>query len=286
MKTIVISHVYQQAKPFLKELFESINRQTDKDFDIVIFNYGLDESLASFGYMGLEVPNTSSLGIPEAREWALKYALKCGYDLLILIDADDVMAEDRVEKTKASFSTEFGFYYTDLNVLYQPGVDFFSGNLPNRLSSECDVFECNCVGLSHLAINLKVAAKVIRDLECPLGVIAYDWYLVTILLICGIVGKRVNSTTYYRIYCHNTAGYTNNLDVKHLIKTLNVKRFHYGALESYCTKNGLSKLSILYGEKYRKYTYLHELAKSNNYGALNKYVVKRKKNNSYWWNSI
>ena len=286
MKTILISHVYQKAKPYLADLFDSLNSQTDKDFDVVIFNYGLDEPLSAFGYYGQEVFNVFGYGIPDARDWALKYALEHRYELLVFVDADDVMAPDRIEKTKGAFENGIGFFYTDLHVLSQPQVDFFSGKLPDKLVTWRSILECNFVGLSNFAINVQAASRIIRKISCPIEVVAYDWYLATILLLEGLKGLKVDSITFYRLHDLNTAGRTNEINSEILFKTVTVKMRHYKAVKGYCVSNGITKLSTLYEERYLKYKNLYESAREEGFDVLKDSLNVGGCESSYWWNLI
>ncbi|TCI05419.1 glycosyltransferase family 2 protein [Corallincola luteus] len=286
MKTIVITHVYQQASPYLRELFDSIDAQTDREFDLLAFNYGLNKPLSFYGFNGEEVSNDLNLGLPDARDWALRYALSHDYELLILIDADDVMAVDRVEKTKADFDDKVGFYYTGLRLLSDTQRDFFDGQLPKEVTTAQTLFSHNFVGLSHFALNVKLAANAIRQMDCPLDVIAYDWFLASVLLLNGLKAKQVDTSTYYRIYDQNTAGFTNQLTPEKLRRTIEVKAIHYRVMSEYCYKRALRRESLSYRKQQKYYDKLLQQLDSNGDVFTEKLLSTVNSTSAYWWSAI
>ncbi|USD37742.1 glycosyltransferase family A protein [Ferrimonas sp. SCSIO 43195] len=286
MRTLVVTHVYQQAKPYLTELFASIAAQTDQNFDCVAFNYGLDAPLTQFGFVGTEVANEHNLGIPDARDWALRYALEQGYELAIFIDADDVMAADRVARTKAAYSDEYGFYYTGLNLLSNRQRDFFEGQQPSQVTSVDALMAHNFVGLSHFALNVKAAAAVIEAMTCPLDVVAYDWFLTSALLLNGLKGKRVDSTTYYRIYEQNTAGFTNSLTPEKLKRTVEVKAIHYRVMTEYCRAHGFSAMLTAYADRRHHYQGLLAQLEAETPAQMRQRLTTIHPTNAYWWSAI
>lgn len=234
MKTLVITHVYEIALPYLSDMFKSLQSQTDSDFDLVVFNYGLTRSLSEFGFFGKEVKNELGLGIPDARDWAMKYAKDNDYDLAIFIDADDVMSTDRIEKTKVcyqDYGDTFGFFYTELYLLHAKNEDFFRGSLPRSVDDYSVVERTNCIGLSNFAINVKACERVIERLDVPDYVLAYDWYFSSLLLLNGIRGCLIPTKTYYRIHDLNLAGNTSEPELEVIKRTVSVKSAHYQALK-------------------------------------------------------
>lgn len=293
MKTVVITHVYKIAEPFLLDMFNSVNRQSDKDFDFVVFNYGISQPLSQFGFFGKEVENKWGLGVPDARDWAMKYALDNNYDLAIFIDADDTMAEDRVEVTKKTFEKvkgQYGFYYTSLNFMHLPESDFFSGALPFEITSYNDVENSNCVGLSNFAIDVKKCSNVISKLNVPSYVLAYDWYFVSLLLMNGVSGMQVPTKTFYRIHSQNIAGDTNKISLDIIKRTVSVKQAHFQALLEFLNINcnnvdydTLEKTS----ESAKKYSDLKiVVARINDVSELNVITHVNKSNSSHWWSII
>lgn len=292
MKTLVVTHVYEQALPYLSDLFKSISCQSDMEFELVVFNYGLSEPLSQHGFFGVEVGNKWGYEIPDARDWAMRYAVENCYDLAIFIDADDTMSPDRVKQSKLCHLTNkdaYGFYYTGLYFMDDPEKDFFSGDLPKCIESFKTIKSSNCVGLSNFAINVSACKNVVNKLKTPKSVIAYDWYFASILLMNNVRGCLVDAKTYYRIYRQNTAGETSTLNLKTIRRTIEVKQAHFSALLDYYNNESIinKELYLLFSNNVKKYDELTKVFQCvNNVNQIELSSQLKLSKNTYWWGII
>jgi len=109
MKTLLVSFVYPIIRQYLRDFFISLNNQTIKEFDTIIFDDNFNENLKKYGYDGKILYNTDELNIFEVRKLIIDYSIENNYDLLIFADADDVMAKNRVENIIKSYEVNISF---------------------------------------------------------------------------------------------------------------------------------------------------------------------------------
>ena len=120
MKTCITTVIYTQAKPYLQELLGSVDNQSDSDFDLLIIN----DNYSTNELEKLNLPESAvvvdchekHLSIVGTRIEMLRQAKQLGYDLAILVDADDACSATRVadykkayelDKTKVFFYNKF-----------------------------------------------------------------------------------------------------------------------------------------------------------------------------------
>ncbi len=278
MKTILASFIYPAIRQYLKDFFSSLNNQTVKNFDVVIFDDNFNEDLKRYGYEGKPIYNTDALNIFEVRKMIIDYSILNNYDLLIFADADDIMAKNRVEIIIESYEHNVSFFYNDLYLLSDRNTDFFKGKLPNRISDLEKITEYNFLGMSHTALNLKKDREILKNMPITNKMIAFDWYIHSYILSKGGNGKRVNSKTYYRIYDNNIAGSTNYLTDKKLRIGLKVKKYHYDFMKQFNEGYETLEYKILKLEKKLKNTDLKE--------KYIKYINSKYSDSVFWWENI
>ncbi|HDZ17407.1 hypothetical protein LCGC14_0630140 [marine sediment metagenome] len=278
MKTLLVSFVYPIIKQYLKDFFISLDNQTTEEFDTLIFDDNLSEDLKSHGYDGMTMYNTDELNIFEVRKLIIDHSIKHNYDLLIFADADDVMANDRVEILIKSYEKSVSFFYNDLYLLSNKETDFFKGKLPKKIENLEKIKNYNFIGMSHTALNVRKERENLKIMPITDRMIAYDWYVHSYLLSKGGCGKKVNTKTYYRIYSNSTAGYTNYLTDKKLRTGLKVKKYHYDFMKQFDDKYKVLLEKILLLEE-----------KINNPDFKKKYIKYINSNYSdsvFWWENI
>jgi hypothetical protein len=105
--------------------------------------------------------------------------------------------------------------------------------LPPKTENVDLILECNYLGLSNCAINMKRISREFVDSLYEGRTEIFDWYLFSRILLNGGKGKRINGTaTLYRLYDNNIVGipkYTK----KALEKEKKIKIEHYQLLKKY-----------------------------------------------------
>lgn len=263
---------------YLDDFFSSLNNQTIDDFDKLIFNDNFNKDLRNYRYNEKVIFNENDLGIIEARKFIIDYAIEHDYDLLIFADADDVMANDRVEKLIASYEKEVSFLYNNFYYLSNKEEDFFNGKLPSEVKYLDRIKEYNFLGMSHTAINLQKEKEVLRKMPIKNKIIAFDWYLYSYLLFNGAYGKKVNTKCYYRLYDEMTAGETKTLTAEKLDTGIKIKKSHYDIMK---------RFDESYSELLEKIIKLEK--KLNDEEFKQRYVQYINQNfsdSSFWWENI
>lgn len=237
MKVLVATVVYNQALEYINDCLESITDQTVSDFDIIIVNDDIErkqlENNSGFFLDILRdrltvIDTCSTLQIYELRIKMLEYAKQNKYDLVVMIDCDDMCELNRVERYIDEYNSEYTFFYNEL-------VDFDKKQVMPELPVYTDkldqILKYNYLGMSNTGINInKLTDDFIMSLYNGKTSI-FDWYLFTKLVLIEGKGKKVKGTlTYYRIHRNNIA----QLNIKNesaLKKEQMVKIEHYSLLE-------------------------------------------------------
>lgn len=227
---------YKQAKCYISDCLKSIINQTMSDFDVLILLDDIDlttfckenkEQLSRLDGRFYIVSTNSKMKIYQLRVEMIRYAYDNKYDLLILIDCDDICACNRVEEYINQFLPEYSFFY---NELVDFGGNSIMPNLPDETVHLNQLLESNYLGLTNTALNInKLSLEIINKLEDGKTNI-FDWYLFTVLLLKHAKGKKIKGTrTFYRLYEDNIAGKGNSSIIE---REYNVKIEHYSLLES------------------------------------------------------
>lgn len=271
----LVSFVYPLIEKYLEEFFLSLKSQNAEKVDYIIIDDKYNKKIKNFSGTILKAPD--NLSIVEVRTWIIEKLIKEEYELVIFLDADDIMDRNRINKIIEEYEKtdkKYGFYYNHFFLLKEK-KDFYRGQLPNILTDIEQILNGNCIGMSHTAINLKIVKKALKNFLPPSNIIAYDWLLHSFLLLNGFKGKKVDTITYYRIYENNIAGKIENNEKKILLG-LKVKRNHYFELKKY---------NEIFIKKYLEILQTEEYILKN---GIEKYMelLKNGKKEVYWWKNI
>ena len=273
--------MFPAMKKFLNDYLKSLEKQTDKNFDLIIVNDGL----SGFGrsakrYRLNNIQEIKGGGsIAKNRELGINYVKNKGYDYLIFTDSDDFFAHNRVKK-----SVELLKYYdivvNDLTTVSAKGKTlnklYFSKRLKNLFKIRCDfIKDKNIFGLSNTAIRVGCLE---RKTNFQNDLIAVDWNLFYGLLKNGCSAIFSNETeTFYRIYKGNTVGLS-PVSKKNISQRAAAKFRHYLILSQ--SDKSYKSLAIGFGELIKK---------MNNKNFKNKYLNKIKSsciNKPFWWEEV
>ncbi len=276
-KICLVSFIYPLIEEYLEEFIESLNGQIFRNIDFIIVDDKYNKNLKN--YKGIIFKAPEKLNIIEVRSWIIKKLIELKYDLVIFIDADDIMENNRIEEIiKEYIKTEgkYGFYYNDLYLLEDKNKNFYKGKLPSEIINYTEVLNGNCVGMSHTAINLALVKKSLKKFNPSKEVIAYDWLLHTYLLLNGYRGKKVNTKTYYRIYENNIAGKVEITDKK-ILTGIKVKKEHYKFFKDY---------NEIFRKKYEEILEIENFILKNGIVEYQKILENEKIEKIYWWENI
>jgi hypothetical protein len=278
LKTLIAVFIYPKAVDFFEDYLKSLENQTIKKFDFLIFDDNSNINVELNYFNSKIIKNINEFTIAESRKYAIDYSIKMDYDLLIFSDVDDIMANDRIEKTINTFDENISFYYNDIFLLSNKKVNFFNTRLPDKVDKIDDLIYYNFLGLSNTAINIKKEKEKLRKMVIDKNIKAFDWYLYSYLLLNGGNGKKINTKTYYRIYENNIAGDTKLLTKSKLMVGIDIKKTNYRLM---------NKLDSSYEKLYFDVLELEEKLKSEYF--INKYinyVNENYPNCVFWWENI
>jgi len=118
MKVAFGTVIYKQAREYFDDLMYCVFHQTDSEFDVLIVNdnYSKDElknlNMDADVFVDLEPRHVS---IAQTRIEMIRAAKNAGYDLLVVSDADDTFALNRIEEYKKAYQLDksYAFYYNE-----------------------------------------------------------------------------------------------------------------------------------------------------------------------------
>ena len=228
----IYSVVYPAALPFLDDLFKCLEKQTDKEFDVILVNDGIPELVEFISNYNLKFNILNVFGsFAKNREETLLYS-KSKYENIIFLDSDDYCDENRVEVSK-KLLLNHKIVVSNLTLVNSEGKLMIK-NVFSKELKEGDMIDVNFVqgknilGFSNTAIQSNIIPDDINLID---DLIAVDWSFFTILLSHGNKAYFTNRfQTYYRQYDKNLAG-LKSLNKEKLLRGLDVKNAHLDCLK-------------------------------------------------------
>jgi len=228
VETVFFTVCYPKALIYLDDFFQSLLKQTDRDFDVLVVNDScgpLESRLKPYGNLQIiEVPATGSLA--QVRQIGFDAVFSKGYKQIVFGDFDDCFSPHRVVTVKMLLK-DWDIVVNDLNFFgNREEKEYFSQRIKNGFQIHLkDILEKNFMGFSNTAARVeRLKGIVLAD------TIAVDWYLFSRLLARG--AKAVfcaKSLTDYRQHTENMAVFAGNNSRK-----TEVKSVHYQALKRDC----------------------------------------------------
>jgi glycosyltransferase involved in cell wall biosynthesis len=287
-RTLIAGVIYPGVEFFLSEYINSIDNQTDTNFDLLIVNDGVTEETKNrFGKV--KWVNISQKTSPASiRQYIYNYAKNNKYNNLIFSDTDDFFSENRIEIVK-DLLKKYDFVCNDITLINNKSEvlkdSFLTEYFNDKEISSVDLLlDKNLIGLGNSAIRLNNNLKI----EIPGKIIAADWYLYSVLLLNNAKGVFTESTiTYYRQYDENLVGIIKKVDEQILERSLNVKMLHYEELRRYCKKIKSSYESI-YAQKWNDLAELKEALQNEKLRLryINTINANFSKTYNGWWSEI
>jgi glycosyltransferase involved in cell wall biosynthesis len=235
MKTTLITYVYPGVENYLNKLLDSLNKQTDTDFEVLFFNDGIPALDWVKNIINIPFKIIPISGSPnEIRFKSLKIITDIDTDVVIFQDADDFPDLNRIEEVKKAMKSH-DLVVNDLNIIYDNEnlveSRWWYNRLENNILFEYEFIKYkNIVGLGNSAIKKTLLnPKNLMFDELP---IAFDWFMFyQIMYNNKLKGLFINTTcTNYRQHHKNLAGFK-KMDKPRILRVLDVKFNHYKALQ-------------------------------------------------------
>ena len=189
--TIIITSFFYKNTKYLDTFIESLNNQTDQDFDLLIsidqFNY--KNYLNKIIFKKKIYLIKEKITIIKTKNKLIKLALKKNYKHIIFADSDDTFSKNRVEVSKNLLKKK---YIVVNNVRYFSNhKGTFSNWLNNNsLLSNKTIINGNILGFSNTAIRLEILKK--RNFNFMLGTNTSKVYQIDWLFFLFILSKEKN----------------------------------------------------------------------------------------------
>ncbi|NOS93104.1 MAG: hypothetical protein HOP30_14375 [Cyclobacteriaceae bacterium] len=233
MRIAVVTYFYPKAIPFVKQLIEALQHQSFQDFEVIVFNDGVEDVSQYFKLGSIPISfHDMSGSIGTIRIQSMQVLAKLDFEGYVFMDADDSMSANRVAVAR-ELLTKYDVVVNDLTLTDATGNIEVPLIWSSRIADgfEFDSFfihDKNIVGLGNTAIKRSVAATFLTDRP----VMAPDWYIFYQLLekrnLIAIFTTRCE--TWYRQHDGNIAG-IRSLTKERLEQVIKVKQMHYTALE-------------------------------------------------------
>lgn len=278
----VLSFVYSGVEKYFPEFIESLEAQTDHDFELLLVNDEKSpfkdlEALLKCRRTQFKINNASG-SIANIRKQGIAMALKRGWDGIIFADSDDYFESNRVAVSRELLND--GLLFNDLVLFGNKLQDHAAMLSPHFKDGEKitlqNLEDSNCLGLSNTAVS---ATWVSRWFErVPNTVLAFDWTLFSMILSeCREACFTDRTLTYYRQHERNAASPLNDSEAK-ILKAINVKIAHYGAM---------SVIDKKYSQKADAFSRIRNQWFSDpNYKKLYCEKVYQQGKNTLWWESV
>jgi glycosyltransferase involved in cell wall biosynthesis len=283
MKTACLTVIYPGVEDFIEEYLQCIQRQTFKDFDLVVINDHFPLSIEQIlKRINIKVEVFDCFQTPQGnRLHGLKMCRELGYDLVVCSDADDVMFDDRIERIVAYFlknedkkivynnlvNDRFDLFYKDCITLY-------------------DILEFNVLGYGASSVRGDLIPFILEHSNENVPIL--DWWIALVYLLHF---KKVDFLrdvkSYYRMHPDNYVGPVFNITEEKLKHSLYVKKIIYLELAEYCQRNTFSEEEI-FVQKYKEIDeiecFINEYSFSSYYEQVKAYFSDVPK--LFWWQDV
>lgn len=232
-ENVMFTVVYPGAEPWLADLLDSLEAQSNIDFDWVIVNDGLHPSLLpQISPVINQIVYDSPSGLTPSllREKALLDISKY-YSKVLFVDADDLCMPTRSEILLDALKKD-RIVCHNLSVIDKCGEtirkELFC--FPGRTLTFWQLIDGNYCGFSNMGVH----TSLLRSLpKWPHQVIAVDWWLFSMIsMLSEPICVLKESLACYRQHGNNIANIL-TMDDTTIRKGLSVKSMHYNAILQY-----------------------------------------------------
>lgn len=227
----VYTTVFPNALPFLAEFADSLEEQSDRDFDLFI---GLDRLTREEveQYFGRQITgwfdhrNDDTPGTLRSRAFQ---TISDSYDLVVLVDSDDTLHPQRVEAARRGLR-EADVYACSLSLVNEEGhqLGFRVAPPTGDLGWKEFLSQVNIFGLSNTAYRSELLMEAGR-VDASTGIV--DWYLVSLALALGgrLTFDRRELMT-YRQYGKSTLETVPPYTMPGTMRAVELARDHYRSI--------------------------------------------------------
>jgi len=284
MKVACLTVIYPGVEDFIEEYLQSIQRQTFKDFDLVVINdrfpLPIEQTLKS---MNIEAKVFDCFQTPQGnRLYGLKMCHELGYELVVCSDADDVMFDDRIERIVAYFQEN-----EDEKIVYNNLVNDRFDLFYKDCITLYDILEFNVLGYGALSVKSDLIPFILEHGNEKVPV--FDWWFALIYLLhhpkVDFLGEVYSR---YRTHSDNYVGPVFGITEKRLEQGLYVKKATYSELTEYCKQNRFAEEERLFKQKSKEIdeieSFIGEHSLSDYYKLVETHFSDVPK--MFWWQDV
>ena len=288
MEVACLTVIYPGVEDFIEEYLQSIQRQTFKDFDLVVINdhfpLSIERILKS---MNIKAEVFDCFQTPQGnRLHGLKMCQELGYDLVVCSDADDVMFDDRIERIIVYFLENEDKKIVYNNLVEHSGNSCFDLFYKERIMLT-DILDFNVLGWSALNVKADLIPFILehRNEIVP----AFDWWIALVYLLHF---KKVhflkNIYSYYRMHTGNYIGPVFGIKEKGVEQGLYVKKMIYSEFVKYCQQNKFTEEGKIFVQKLEEVNEIESFINRHSLSAYSELVKSylRNKPKMFWWQDV
>lgn len=232
--TALYTTIYPGEEPFIKPWFDSVESQTDNDFDIVIGLDSLtpDQVFESAGkrFKARFITADAEATPVQVRAKAFKIIID-EYEQAVFTDSDDILLPQRVAEAKQLLK-KCDLCACALHIIDADGSDM------NRVFPVLEnedlaslLPHANIFGLSNTAYRCELLEKL---MPFPPECVMLDWFMAT---KAWLLGARIKTTAkqlmQYRQHPENTARVVPPFTKEQVLKAGNLVELHYSLLQTH-----------------------------------------------------
>jgi len=224
MKFAIATVIFPEVKQFFHEFSQSLRKQTDQDFQLLVVNDGC--CISDFDLSCFETTILPTGGsITRNRELLISTALEQKYEWIIFADADDWFEANRVEVIR-SLTSDYDLIANEIVPFHneQFSDPKFEKTIGKFRQIDLNfIIDKNLFGLSNVACR----TRFLKDIIIPPEIIAVDWYLFSkAMQICAKACFTSQTKTYYRQWAKNIIG-IDKISDKEIKTGVIAKYFHF-----------------------------------------------------------
>lgn len=288
MKTACLTVIYPGVEDFIEEYLQCIQRQTFKNFDLIVINDSFPlpiERILKHSEVKAKVfaCNQSS---QANRLQGLKICHQLGYDIVVCSDTDDAMFDDRIERVVTYFLEN-----EDKKIVYNNLVGHSESGRFDLFYKEnialTDILDFNVLGYGALSVKFDLIPFILEHGNEKVPV--FDWWFALIYLLhhpkVDFLGEVYSR---YRTHSDNYVGPVFGITEKRLEQGLYVKKATYSELTEYCKQNRFAEEERLFKQKSKEIdeieSFIGEHSLSDYYKLVETHFSDVPK--MFWWQDV
>ena len=275
--TAFVLFTYPDCQPFLGKTFHSLSQQTDQNFDVVIFNDGLDNIDQIATKFLNKTPHIFPVSgtIPSIRSFGLSKLKSSNFQHIVFGDADDVVTSNRIRVSKQMLKNH-DLVVNEIDLMSSKGTKMKCGHFQNRLNNNSLITKNHLHNYNFIGFtNSSMSRETIGNSDFPDDLFAIDWAFFSKALLAGVRGIFTTDTTsVYRVRRNELTDFTSRQNDL-ASSQIPTKLKHYEFLSSSHTE---------FQENFELFVNLAEKLEDRDYrNCYDAAMLKNMNPHPFWW---